>query len=188
METGIASNTSVVLSAMDLLMVLPRLAHRAGSFLHMPEDIMEKVWNGGSTIAHATAGEEALNATITNVTSVAATAQEAIAQSTTAGMQAAFQRAWIQGTTTEGSSIFGMMLQTMARIKNFGGIFSYLTSRWALATFAAAIILNRAQFYASSRENLRLKWYVRMGVYAVPIGAVVRQLVIISHCCVTGTR
>jgi len=182
MDTGIASNTSVVPSAMDLLMVFPRLAHRAGSFLHMPEvveDVMDKVWSGGSTIAHATAGKEAINATLTNVTSVAATAQEAIAQSTSAGMQAAFQRAWIQGTTTEGSSIVGMMLQTMARIKNFGGIFSYLTSRWALATFAAAIILNRAQFYASSREHLRLKWHVRMGVYAVPIGAILRQLIII---------
>jgi hypothetical protein len=72
-----------------------------------------------------------------------------------------------------------MMLQTFGRIKNFGGIFSYLTSRWALATFAAAIILNRAQFYASSREHLRLNWYVRMGVYAVPIGTILRQLIIV---------
>lgn len=162
---------------MDLLMVFPRLAQRAGLYLpEAVEDIMDKVWSGGSTIAQATAEEAAINATSTNIT--IAVVQEAIAQSTSDGMQAAFQRAWVQGTTTEGSSIFGMMLQTFGRIKNFGGIFSYLTSRWALATFTAAIILNRAQFYASSREHLRLNWYVRMGVYAVPIGTVLRQLVI----------
>jgi hypothetical protein len=159
-------------------MVFPRLAQRAGLYLpEAVEDIMDKVWSGGSTIAQATAEDAAINATSTNITS--AVVQEVIAQSTTDGMQAAFQRAWVQGTTTEGSSIFGMMLQTFGRIKNFGGIFSYLTSRWALATFTAAIILNRAQFYASSREHLRLNWYVRMGVYAVPIGAVLRQLVIV---------
>lgn len=159
-------------------MVFPRLAQRAG--LYLPEavgDIADKVWNGGSTIAHATAGELAANTSSTNITSTMV--EEAIAHSTTAGMQAAFQRAWIQGTTTDGASIFGMMMQTFGRIKNFGGIFSYLTSRWALATFTAAIILNRAQFYASSREHLRLNWYVRMGVYAVPIGTILRQLVIV---------
>lgn len=177
MDTSDASNASVVPSAMDLLMVFPRLAQRAGLYLpEAVEDIMDKVWSGGSTIAQATAEEAAINATSTNITS--AVVQEAIAQSTSDGMQAAFQRAWVQGTTTEGSSIFGMVLQTFGRIKNFGGIFSYLTSRWALATFTAAIILNRAQFYASSREHLRLNWYVRMGVYAVPIGTVLRQLVI----------
>jgi hypothetical protein len=178
MDASVASNASVVLSALDLLMVFPRLAQRAGQYLpEAVEDIMDKVWSGGSTIAQATAEDAAINATSTNITS--AVVQEVIAQSTTDGMQAAFQRAWVQGTTTEGSSIFGMMLQTFGRIKNFGGIFSYLTSRWALATFTAAIILNRAQFYASSREHLRLNWYVRMGVYAVPIGAVLRQLVIV---------
>jgi hypothetical protein len=178
MDASVASNASVVPSAMDLLMVFPRLAQRAGLYLpEAMEDIMDKVWSGGSTIAQATAEDAAINATSTNITS--AVVQEVIAQSTTDGMQAAFQRAWVQGTTTEGSSIFGMMLQTFGRIKNFGGIFSYLTSRWALATFTAAIILNRAQFYASSREHLRLNWYVRMGVYAVPIAAVLRQLVIV---------
>jgi hypothetical protein len=178
MDVSVASNASVVPSAMDLLMVFPRLAQRAGLYLpEAMEDIMDKVWSGGSTIAQATAEDAAINATSTNITS--AVVQEVIAQSTTDGMQAAFQRAWVQGTTTEGSSIFGMMLQTFGRIKNFGGIFSYLTSRWALATFTAAIILNRAQFYASSREHLRLNWYVRMGVYAVPIAAVLRQLVIV---------
>ena len=40
----------------------------------------------------------------------------------------------LDGDTAASSSFFGMMLQGFARLKNFGGIFSYLTSRWALAT------------------------------------------------------
>lgn len=180
MDTPAGTNASMIPSAMDLVMVFPRLAQRMGSFLSVPESveaIADKVWSGGSIIAHATGEELASNATIANTTSAAV--QEAFAEQTAAGMQAAFQRAWIQGTTTEASSLFGMMLQIFGRIKNFGGIFSYLTSRWALATFAAAIILNRAQFYASSREHLRLKWYVRLGAYAVPIGSIIRQLIVV---------
>jgi hypothetical protein len=178
MEAQVASNASAVPSAMDLLMVFPRLAQRAGLYLpETVEDIMDKVWNGGSSIAQATAEEASANVSSAIVTS--SVVQETIAQTTTPGMQAAFQRAWVQGTTTGGSSIFGMIIQAFGRIKNFGGIFSYLTSRWALATFIAAVVLNRAQFYASSREHLRLKWFVRMGVYAVPIGMVLRQLVIL---------
>lgn len=180
METSVASNSSMLPSAMDLLLVFPRLAERVGSFLHVPEvveDIVDKAWSGGSAIAHATGEEAAINVTATNTTSAAV--QEILAETTAAGMQAAFQKAWVQGTNTDGSSMFGMVLQFVGRIKNFGGVFSYLTSRWALATFAAAIILNRAQFYASSRQRLRLKWHVRLGLYVLPIGSILRQLVII---------
>lgn len=164
----------------DLLLVFPRLAQRAGLYLHVPEvveDVVGKVLSGGSTIAQATGEDAAINATLANTTSAAV--QEAFAQSTAEGVQAVFQKAWEQGTSSDGSSLFGVVLQVVGRIKNFGGIFAYLTSRWALATFAAAIILNRAQFYASSREHLRLKWYVRLGIYAFPIGSILRQLVIL---------
>lgn len=180
MDSAAASNTSIIPSVTDLLLVFPRLAQRAGSFLHVPEvleDVVDKVWSGGSTIAQATGEDAAINATLANTTSAAV--QEAFAQSTSEGVQAVFQKAWEQGTSSDGSSLFGMVLQVVGRIKNFGGIFAYLTSRWALATFAAAIILNRAQFYASSREHLRLKWYVRLGIYAFPIGSILRQLVIL---------
>jgi len=73
--------------------------------------------------------------------------------------------------------MFGSLLQTVGRLRNFGGIFSYLTSRWALATFAAAIILNRAQFYASSREHLRIKWQTRLAIYLPTILAFSYQMV-----------
>lgn len=167
-----ASNTSFVPSARDLLLVFPRLAQRAGSFVsdYMPE-AMENMLNGGSMIASATGDKTVLNSTITNTTA-------AIAHSTTAGIvDAAFREGgWTQGSPEDSSSILSILVQTVGRLKSFGGIFSYLTSRWALATFTAAIILNRAQFYASSREHVQLRWYVRVAIYIVPILALSLQM------------
>ena len=89
METTTATNASLIPSAaMDLLLVVPRLAQRAGSFafLHMPEamdNIAGKIWSGGSIIADAT-GQQTTNATISNTS-------QAFAQSTPAAvLDAAF--------------------------------------------------------------------------------------------------
>jgi hypothetical protein len=176
-QFGATSNASLIpSSAMDLLLVVPRLAQRAGSFalFHMPEavdNLAGKIFSGGSIIADAT-GQTA-NSTITNTSN-------AFTQSTAAAaVDAAFREAFRDTGDTATSSFFGMMLQGFARLKNFGGIFSYLTSRWALATFTAAIILNRTQFYASSRERLRLRWYMRVALYIIPICAFVVQMLYI---------
>ncbi|KAK5133707.1 hypothetical protein LTR08_007461 [Meristemomyces frigidus] len=157
---------------MDLLLVVPRLAQRAGSFavFYMPEamDNIGKIWNGGSVIADATA-QQTVNSTITN------TSLAAFAQSTAATLGAASSEAWREGGAEATSSVFGHVAHAFSRLKNFGGLFTYLTSRWALATFIAAIILNRTQFYASSREHLRIRWHVRLVVYAIPITALLVQ-------------
>lgn len=137
MEGAVASsNTSLIPSAaMDFLLVVPRLAQRAGSFalFHMPEamdNIAGKIFSGGSVIADAT-GQQTANSTITNTS-------RALAQSTAGALNAAFREAFRDaGDDAVSSSLFGMMLRGLARMKNFGGIFSYLTSRWALATFTA---------------------------------------------------
>ena len=173
MEPATSTNASLIPSgAMDLLLAVPRLAQRAGSFavFHMPEamdNIAGKIFNGGSVIADAT-GQQTANSTITNTSNH-------LAQSTAAALDAAFREAFREGGEETGGSIFGMMLQGIGRLKNFGGIFSYLTSRWALATFTAAIILNRTQFYASSREHLRLRWYMRLALYVIPVMAFLVQ-------------
>lgn len=145
----IASNSSLIPSAMDLLLVVPRLAHRAGSlaFYHMPEamdNIAGKIWNGGSMIADATAQQTA-NSTITNTSA-------AFVQSTAAAVLDAALRegsTW-QDTGAAGedtTSMFGLVIQGIGRVKNFGGVFSYLTSKWALATFTAVskVLLARRQ-------------------------------------------
>lgn len=170
------ANSSLIPSAIDLLLAVPRLAQRAGSFalFRMPEavdNIAGKIFSGGSIIADAT-GRQTANSTITNTS-------QAFVQSTgTAALDAAISEALTAGDTTR-STALGMMLQYVARLKNFGGIFSYLTSRWALATFTAAIVLNRTQFYASSREHLRLRWYIRLTLYIIPISAFLLQLLYI---------
>jgi len=157
---------------MDLLLVFPRLAQRAGSFaFSMPEamdSIAGKIWNGGSVIADVT-GQQTVNSTITNTSA-------ALAESTSAVADAAFTQAWREGGDEATSSLVGLAMSAIGKLKNFGGIFSYLTSRWALATFTVAIVLNRTQFYASSREHLRLRWYMRLALYMVPIAAFLVQL------------
>ena len=166
--------------AKDLLLVVPRLAQKARLVvpqfhpLEAMDSIAGQIWRGGSIIADAT-GQQTANSTITSTNtslpqSTLATINEAVQQTFVQS-----QEAWREGGD-ESTSIFGMILQGLGRIKNFGGIFSYLTSRWALATFTIAIVLNRTQFYASSREHLRLRWHVRLALYAVPITAFLYQL------------
>lgn len=161
----------------DLLYAFPRLASRAGSFAlyHMPEamdNIAGKIFHhGGSVIADAT-GQQTANATITNMSASAGFVQSTAAAG--AGILDAAVREG--GGSGSSSSVFAMMVQGVGRVKSFGGIFSYLTSRWALATFTVAVVLNRTQFYASSREHLRLRWHTRMALYAIPIAGFLVQL------------
>ncbi|CAK3923756.1 related to ASI3 integral membrane E3 ubiquitin ligase, role in negative regulation of amino acid uptake [Lecanosticta acicola] len=175
MEAAAANNASFIPSARDLILVIPRLAQRASSFalFHMPDamdNIAGKIFNGGSVIADATSQSTTADSTITNASS--------FAQSTAAALEATFREAWTDGED-RGSSIFMSIVQVIGKLKNFGGIFSYLTSRWALTTFTAAILLNRTQFYASSREHLRLRWHMRLALYAIPIAAFLTQMVVI---------
>lgn len=125
-------NTSYIPSAKDLLLVFPRLAQRAGSFAlyHMPEtvdNIAGKIWSGGSIIADAT-GQHTMNSTITNMSNI-------LPQSTAAALGGVVSGVLKEGGAEESSSMVGTMLNGALKLKNFGGIFSYLLSRWALITF-----------------------------------------------------
>lgn len=135
MEAATATNASLVPSAMDLLMVVPRLAQRAGSFAlyHMPDavdNIAGKIWSGGSVIADATAQQTAANMTITNTSS-------AFAQNTGASMlETSIRGAFSNAGDETSSSLLMSVGHGLSKIKNIGGVFAYLTSRWALTTFA----------------------------------------------------
>ena len=173
MEQTIPYNSSLIPSTMDLLLVFPRLAQRAGSFAlyYMPEaidDIAGKVFKGGNVIADAT-GQQTTSSRASN------TSQTFVQQTGTAVLDAAIREAF-NTNGREDSSILGMLYHGFSRLKSFGGFFSYLTSRWALATFTVAIVLNRTQFYASSREHLRLTWYMRLAIYMIPIVTFLVQL------------
>ncbi|KAI9375518.1 hypothetical protein BJX61DRAFT_494010 [Aspergillus egyptiacus] len=58
----------------------------------------------------------------------------------------------------------------------FSGLFSYLTSRWALACFAVALVLNRITIYASTRRHLHLNWTRRLALRIIPILLFVSQI------------
>ena len=159
--------TSYVPSAMDLFLVVPRLAQRAGAyaFYYMPDGfdgLFAMLRDSGSHIAEATTAER-INATITNATAMFATqAQDAASTAATA-----------ISDTLEEKSALSMILDNL---KTFGGIFSYMSSKWAMTTILTAVLLNRTQFYASSRVPLRINWHVRFALYLPAIVALLYQI------------
>ncbi|KAK2736437.1 hypothetical protein FQN55_001613 [Onygenales sp. PD_40] len=54
-------------------------------------------------------------------------------------------------------------------VRKFGGFFSYMTSRWSIACFAVALLLNRVTIYGSTRRHLSLKWQSRLALRIIPI-------------------
>ncbi|EAW06736.1 putative ubiquitin-protein ligase (Asi3) [Aspergillus clavatus NRRL 1] len=61
-------------------------------------------------------------------------------------------------------------------MRRFSGFFSYLTSRWSLACFAVALILNRITIYASTRRPLTLDFHRRMALRIIPIVLFMAQI------------
>ncbi|KAI6806347.1 hypothetical protein KC332_g11452 [Hortaea werneckii] len=188
-----ASGTNNTSLANHLLHSIPSLAQRAGLAIIHPLEVIDHIarplWKGGSIIADATTQQP-------NTTSFLANNSTALAQSSTAAaaatpnptmselLQESFTQtaqAWREGGSNNNlgfsasnppstaSALLTTLLTNLAKLKDFGGIFTYLTSKWALTTFVVAILLNRTQFYASSRQNLLLPWYVRVALYGVPI-------------------
>lgn len=103
------SNASSYLpSPVDLLMVFPRLFSKASS-------LGDLVWHGGSVIAEPT------KANMTNST-VATTAGQFVQQSAAAAAS---------GLVASQDDI-GMF----QALKNVASFFSYITSKWAISTFA----------------------------------------------------
>ncbi|MCJ1391542.1 hypothetical protein MMC18_004406 [Xylographa bjoerkii] len=145
------------LSPKDLLMVVPRLATRASSFaLDTIPEAFENIFGagtGGRIIAEATreGGEMA-------AASVGVPPGELAAVGGAAATQAA------GGPASSFSQAFSFQ-----QIRTFGGVFTYMTSKWALGCFTVAIILNRTQIYASARRHLTLNWQLRFVLRIIPI-------------------
>ncbi|KAI7226976.1 hypothetical protein KC352_g15646 [Hortaea werneckii] len=194
------SETNTTSLAKHILHSFPSLAQRAGLAVIHPLEVIDNIarplWKGGSIIADATTQHP-------NTTSFLTNHSTALAQSSTAAaaatpnptmselLQESFTQsaqAWREGggsnnlgfsvsqPPSTASTLLTTLLTNIAKLKDFGGIFTYLTSKWALTTFTVAILLNRTQFYASSRQNLRLPWYVRLALYGVPICLFLIQL------------
>ena len=148
------------LSPRDLLLAVPRMIARAGSFafITLPErlDSLLGLRHSGSVIAEATGGR------VQNI-SPAALSGSGPAQGTAAVTAAEIGVA-------DGPS-GGMLSHTLSfqQVRNFGGVFTYMTSKWALGCFTLAIVLNRTEIYASSRRHLNLTFPLRLALRIVPI-------------------
>ncbi|KAL4943759.1 hypothetical protein BDV06DRAFT_129408 [Aspergillus oleicola] len=58
----------------------------------------------------------------------------------------------------------------------FSGFFSYLTSRWSIACFTVALVLNRIAIYASTRRHLHFDWTRRLALRIIPILLFISQI------------
>ena len=158
LKLATANVTSTIApSPKDLLLAVPRMAARAGSYV--TESIPEAFENmfgagGGGITGRAIAASERVGNLVEAVTTTTppGTAPGGIPAGT---------------ANTNPSAMFQAF--TFSQIRTFGGVFSYMTSKWALGCVTAAIVLNRTSIYAASRRHLRLHWQVRAALRSLPI-------------------
>jgi len=139
----LANATSFLPSPADLLLAVPRLLIKAGALGEHFDSVFGKIRSGGSIIAEPT------TANLTNTTA-ATTAARFIQQSATA---VAREIPAIQ----DEMSFFQAM-------KNVGSVFTYMTSKWAIATFTIVSI-----FFNLACKNHALTKKLRQSSSTVPI-------------------
>ena len=139
----------------------PRMFQKLGTFLSLPEQVdshsdhqqLANAVADGSTLQHLTADSNLYNI------------MEPVAEE-------AFQRAGAASETVARTPIL-----SVEGVRGFGSVFSYATSKWALACIAMAILLNRTHIYAATRRRLRLRWTVRLLLRCLPIVLISTQVV-----------
>ena len=114
-QSALTNVSSFLPSPADLLMAVPRLLSKAGALGEHIDSVFGRLRSGGSIIAEPTV------ANLTNATS-ATTLSKFIQESASAAAQA-------------GSAVQEDMNLFQA-LKNLGSFFSYMTSKWAIATFS----------------------------------------------------
>ena len=126
-KTSAANATSLLNpSPKDLLLAIPRAIARLGSFafISVPEriDDLMGLRNGGSVIAEAT-GEMGNKTVLTALSGVSSVQGTAVTTS---------NRATVTGVAQGGVLSHAFSFQ---QVRNFGGVFTYMTSRWAMGCF-----------------------------------------------------
>ncbi|KAK2746988.1 hypothetical protein FQN57_002560 [Myotisia sp. PD_48] len=143
-----------------IFMTLPR------QFIHWLglEATMEYIINNVTElVSSTTGGPDSVPATI--LTTVA---------TVVSGSDVAAAEVVVEATGTNAGSMFGFGLgfgldDIAQHLRKFGGLFSYLTTRWSLTCFAVAILLNRVSVYASTRRHLVLTWNRKLFLRILPI-------------------
>lgn len=128
---GSLRNASLALlpSPADLLFAVPRFARKASSFalLYLPEQLdglFSIARNSGTVIADAT--KTSLSRNMTLMTSTPAMLRPPVASQTS-----------IPDAAEAGSTVLSSIYESFSLdgLRNFDSVFSYLASRWAIATF-----------------------------------------------------
>ncbi|KAI9770558.1 MAG: hypothetical protein M1840_003148 [Geoglossum simile] len=149
----------------DILMVVPRLVGGIGSFafVTVPERVDDLIGLGyGGRV------REIAEATGEGGTNVAGTVASIMDFAQGEGGASAAADAAAGGAHTGGRSTF-------QAIRGFGSVFTYMTSHWAIVCFTMAIILNRAQIWASTRRHLVLNLSQRFLLRIIPITIFILQ-------------
>lgn len=157
------SNSTSLMSPSDIIMMVPRMMARAGSFafVTVPERIDSMFFRHGSMIAEATG-----NGTWNMIT---AALSSDLTADTTLSAAAAVE------TTTTSNPARPFSLSHLGQVRNFGGIFTYMTSKWALACFT----LVGSQLVAS----IKIGWLIRSSSPSSSTGPKsTRQHVVTSPC------
>lgn len=114
-QSTLANVSSLLPSPTDLLMAFPRMLFKVGALGEHIDSVLDRIRSGGSVIAAPTI------ANLTNATT-ATTSGKFVQQSVAAAINSGL-------ASNEDMNLF----QTL---KNVGSFFSYITSKWAIATFS----------------------------------------------------
>ncbi|EGO59535.1 hypothetical protein NEUTE1DRAFT_121325 [Neurospora tetrasperma FGSC 2508] len=153
---GYAFNvTKLAPSLEDLVWAGPRMVKKlgklGGSYIFYPDAIDGF---GQRVIAEST-DPAAFFVTTTPDSTTAADAARAILESASSSAAAT--------ATGQESAAFASRF-TMEGARGLGSVFSYATSKWALACIVMAVVFNRTHIFAATRRRLALRWTVRLAL------------------------
>ncbi|KAE9974538.1 hypothetical protein BLS_003089 [Venturia inaequalis] len=142
----------------DLFLLPQRVSQRAKAFAfhYGLDDLFGRIRGPGSMIAEPTL-TGALNASTLNSTGTFVQAVPPTPAPTAAS-----------ASVSKAAGLFSWQ-----NWKTAGGIFQYISSRWAIVTLLMVYFLT---FYASPRVPLDPKWPVRLGIYLLPIVSILYQI------------
>ncbi|QDS73540.1 hypothetical protein FKW77_009674 [Venturia effusa] len=145
----------------DLFLLPQRVTQRARAFAfhYGIDDLLGRIRGPGSIIAEPTLSRAWNSSMLEPTSTVAQTVPATPAPSA----------AMLRVSKTSG-------LVSWQSWKTVGGIFQYISSRWAIATLLVTFLNNRTQFYASPRVPLNPRWPVRFGIYLLPIISILYQI------------
>ncbi|KAK4193815.1 protein ASI3 [Podospora australis] len=164
---GLAVNmTKLAPSLEDLVWAGPRMVMklgRLGSFMSIP-DAMDNF--GQHLVPDATELHDILSSSSSLSSSTTLENLGTFVQSTTSSSIPSVAAAAAAAASSAVQEHPGAAVSrfSMDGARGLGSVFSYATSKWALACIAMAVIINRTHIFAATRRRLRLQWQYRLAL------------------------